>query len=90
MHAASCGDVESTRQLLLKSPALNVQNSYGRTALMIAVERGHREVVELLLAAGADAKVIDIEGFTASHHAHEMGQLEIAKTLFNHQNASGH
>jgi len=56
----------ATVRLLLEHDAgVNLVDDRGRTALMIAAERGHAEVVAALLAAGADATVRDAEGKTA-------------------------
>ncbi len=41
----------------------------GRTALMTAAQRGHAEIVSLLLAAGADPLAKDLEGLSATELA---------------------
>ena len=40
-----------------------------RTALQVAAHEGHREIVILLLDAGADAKMQDEDGDSAYHYA---------------------
>lgn len=44
---------------------VNWQNRVGKTALMLATERGHTRVVEELLIAGADNSIQDKKGHTA-------------------------
>lgn len=45
---------------------LNAQNTRGRTALHEAAARGHREIMGLLVDAGADVAIRDREGKTAA------------------------
>jgi len=47
----------------------------------------HRRIVELLLAAGADAALADGDGVTALAHARRRGYTEIAAIL---QRAGAH
>ena len=54
---------------------------YGRTALMIAAAAGHGDVVALLLEAGADVNVTDLEGSTALSPARNSGNLDVAAQL---------
>jgi len=54
---------------------------YGRTALMIAAAAGHGEVVDLLIEAGADVNLADLEGSTALSLARNSGNLDIAARL---------
>jgi ankyrin repeat protein len=56
----------TVRLLLAKGAQLDLADNRGRTALMIAAERGHAEVVTQLLAAGADRKLRDRDGKTAA------------------------
>lgn len=53
IRAASAGHIETVRALLAGGAEVNANDRYERTALMIAKEKGHTEVVELLKAAGA-------------------------------------
>ena len=48
--------------LLAGNAALDLADNRGRTALMIAAERGHRNIVEALLKAGSDPSLKDRDG----------------------------
>jgi ankyrin repeat protein len=51
--------------LLARGADLTARDDRGRTALMIAAQRGHKHIVELLLDHGADRTMADNEGKTA-------------------------
>ncbi|NXB30160.1 KANK3 protein, partial [Eulacestoma nigropectus] len=53
----------------------------GQTALMLAVSHGRQEMVEALLACGADVNLQDEEGSTALMCACEHGRMETVKLL---------
>ena len=53
MGAAVNGDSEIVQALLAKGAKVNEKNKDGKTALRIAEENGHTEIVELLKKAGA-------------------------------------
>lgn len=53
----------------------------GQTALMLAVSHGRQEMVEALLACGADVNLQDEEGSTALMCACEHGRLETVRLL---------
>jgi len=72
--------------LLINADAkLDAQNSKGETALMLAANRGHIEVVRCLIAANADLNIQDEHGRTALIKAvnHSVGRREIAQLLIN-------
>jgi ankyrin repeat protein len=54
-------------KLLLAQPGIKLDqtNDDGDTALMVAAENGHAEIVEMLLAAGANVSITDEAGETA-------------------------
>lgn len=61
--------VAAVKLLLDRGASLDVADNRGRTALMIAAERDHPEIVTLLLDAGADAGLADRDGMTAGQLA---------------------
>lgn len=54
MYAADGGSVESVTLLLNVGANVNDVNKDKKSALMLACEKGHTAVVDLLLKAGAD------------------------------------
>ncbi len=55
--AAAAGDMERVGQLIRDKVPLDAQDSQGRTALLMDVERDHVEVARALIAAGASVNV---------------------------------
>lgn len=85
--ASERGHVGYVRELL-RATDIDVDhvNRLGWTALLEAVilgdgGRAHREIVELLLAAGAMPELPDADGVTALEHAERRGFAEIAALL---------
>jgi glutaminase len=60
-------------------PKLNDSADPG--ALSVAAANGHRDVVEILLSAGADVSVVDREGRMPEDHAEREGHGEVAAML---------
>jgi ankyrin repeat protein len=60
---------------------INAKASDGRTALMLASDNGHKEIVELLLKNGADIEAKDSHGWTALMWASYHGRKEIVEFL---------
>ncbi len=85
--AAERGHVEMVRALLARTDVeVDHVNDLGWTALLEAVVLGsggpaHREIVRLLIAAGADRSIGDNEGVTALEHARARGYAAIASLL---------
>ncbi len=84
--AAHLGRVEVVRRLIAAGAPLDHVNSLGWTALMEAVVLGdggpdHRQVVRLLVEAGADRSIADRDGVTPLAHARARGYTEIAALL---------
>jgi hypothetical protein len=57
--AARDGDVAGFRNFIKGGASLNATDRAGHTALVIAAEMGHVDIVKLLLAAGADPNITD-------------------------------
>lgn len=80
LHLAA--DEHTVSTLLRKGAYKDVLDNKGRTPLMKAAERGHKPVVEALLAAGANFNIRSKEdGFSALHHAARKGDKEIVFAL---------
>lgn len=84
-YAAWRNNRKMVETLLAKKLDVNFQckggGSSGQTALMGAVKGGHRKLVELLIAHGADLSLTDNKGHTALDYADENGQEELITYL---------
>ncbi|CAB1120625.1 unnamed protein product [Ectocarpus sp. CCAP 1310/34] len=68
---------------------LEVVNLRGRTPLHTACIGGHIRVVELLLAAGADANAFDNAGFSPLHRCAQSSDLHSARALLDRNKGGG-
>lgn len=75
MDAAANGEVDKVNEILEKRPNLVYgQNVEGNTALHVAAENGHTEMLKLLVEKGARLNATNAMGHTAleaAEHAHE-------------------
>lgn len=62
-------------------PSSSIFLQAGQTGLMLAVSHGRMDMVQALLAHGADVNIQDDEGSTALMCASEHGHVEIVKLL---------
>lgn len=53
IEAAKAGDTAIVEQELKQGADVNAKSKKGTTALMVAAERGHTEIVDILKRAGA-------------------------------------
>ena len=60
---------------------MEASNSAGKTALLLAAEAGHSEIVSLLLSSGAIVNVQDQDGCTPLHMAAYGGHQEVVRKL---------
>ena len=67
--------------MLAAKADVNAKNNVGYTALMIASQNGHLEVVQALLAAKADANAKMADNVTALIYASQNGHLEVVRAL---------
>ena len=86
--AASMGDVVGAESLIAAGEDVNTisdvsGNTYSRTALMVASREGHRDIVELLLANGANLHTEWFSDQTALGFASEEGHVEIVRLLLS-------
>jgi uncharacterized protein len=84
--ASERGHVDYVRRVVSTGIDVNHVNDLGWTALLEAVILGdggpaHREIVRILLAAGADPGIADKDGVTARDHARAKGFAAMAKLL---------
>jgi len=88
-EAARKGDVAAVTSLLDQGADVNAKFRYGTTALFKASERGHTDVVKVLLARGADATVKDtFYSATAMTWALQNDHFEVVRALLE-KDASG-
>jgi len=65
LRATDVADVARVKQLIAQGANVNAHDEHGRTALMSAVRKGQREIVRMLLDAGADPNLQTSYGATA-------------------------
>ena len=83
-QAATDGNIEAVKQHLADGVDVNAKDDeYGATSLHITVEYGYKEIVKLLIDAGADVHEKDKNGSTPLHDAALNGQKEIAELLID-------
>ncbi|XP_006454696.1 hypothetical protein AGABI2DRAFT_182670 [Agaricus bisporus var. bisporus H97] len=76
-------DVRGIEDLLKIVPNLNLNemDEYGYTPLHLAADRGHIDVVKLLLSKGVDKSIKDPDDMTALELAHCVGNEDIISAL---------
>ena len=82
---AACGHEKLVKELLRRKASLEMQNSIGRTALMLCVN--HPSIVRLLLRAGARTDVREYVGSrrTALALAKSVGDAECIRLIEEHE-----
>jgi len=79
--AATEGDIEKVKSLLAEIPELvNAEDDDEKTPLQYAAEAGHKDIVELLIARGADVNAKVTDG-APLHYAAHFGHKDIAELL---------
>jgi len=85
MAAAIIGGQEAmVRMLLQRGASVNLQSSYGATALMYAALNGHTTIVQALLDAKADSSLQATSGNTALTLAEHQKHIATAQLLQQH------
>ena len=80
--SAFLGHTGTVRYLVgLPQVELNDRGAYGKTALQCAVEKNHQDIMQVLIAAGADIDTKDKDGSTPLLTACESGLLHVVKRL---------
>ncbi len=86
LDAARAGNRASVVALLDTGVNVNTANKYGVSALGFAAERGHFDIVQLLVERGADVNVVDsFYGSRPVDFALRGGHLNIAVYLLEHK-----
>ena len=86
LDAARMGDRARVAALLDNGVSVNTSNKYGVSALGFAAERGHFDIVRLLVARGADVNAVDsFYGSRPVDFALRGGHLNIAVYLLEHK-----
>ena len=82
--AAIRGDINKLRELLVAGVDPNMKDQTGITPLMLAAQKGHKEIVEYLITQGADINAKTKTGFTALFNPCFQGNIELATLLISH------
>ena len=85
MNAINGNDIGQVKQLINEGVDVNQLEPNGDAPLIMAAYKGHSEIVNILLQAGADTTVVD-PGMkaTALHAAAYAGRTEAAQLLINY------
>ena len=90
LEAVTAGNNEAVEFLLqLETVNIDHTNEEGKTALMLACERGHEDIVHSLLSAGANVNIQDNKGSTALMIASAYNHISIIHMLLQ-ANANPH
>uniref|UniRef100_A0A1X7TF48 Uncharacterized protein n=1 Tax=Amphimedon queenslandica TaxID=400682 RepID=A0A1X7TF48_AMPQE len=90
LEAVTAGNNEAVEFLLqLETVNIDHTNEEGKTALMLACERGHEDIVHSLLSAGANVNIQDNKGWTALMIASEHNHISMIHMLLQ-ANANPH
>ena len=86
MNACRSGDLERVKVLIKEGIDVDMRlHKGGRTGLALAVQKNQPQVVEFLLACGADESIVGgAGGKTALIRAAELGNIQITKMLVDH------
>lgn len=88
-EAVRKGDLAAVTTLLDKGADVNAKFRYGATALFKAAERGHTDIVKLLLGRGADVTVKDtFYNATAMTWALDNNHVEVVRLLLEKDSSS--
>ena len=75
------GRVQAMESLLARGISVNARDWNGTTALIVAVQIGHEDMVARLLDLGANPELVDINGLTALQYAKQLGHGQIEPLL---------
>ena len=83
MFAVRAGDLASAEMLVAAGADVNIESAYGISATALAAHSNHANLVELLLASGADPNASE-GGYTALHAAILRGNERAVRALLVH------
>ncbi|XP_048250449.1 serine/threonine-protein phosphatase 6 regulatory ankyrin repeat subunit A-like [Haliotis rufescens] len=85
LHVACLGGhVDMVKYVLSRKVAeINGRGQYGRTPVMSAAEKGHRQVFDLLVTQGADVSLVDDDGDNILHVACLGGHVDMVKYVLS-------
>ncbi|XP_067661682.1 ankyrin repeat domain-containing protein 50-like [Haliotis asinina] len=85
LHSACLGgDVEVVKYVLSENMLnINSREQCGRTAVMLAAENGHKDLVVVLADNGADVSLVDRTGDNILHCACRGGGVEVVKYILS-------
>ncbi len=83
IRAVMSKNIDMIKQYLMDNRDLNITNSNGETALMLASKNGYFDIVIFLVASGADINIKNNQNKTALKFAVESGNLAIIKFLLS-------
>ncbi|XP_048250455.1 ankyrin repeat domain-containing protein 50-like isoform X2 [Haliotis rufescens] len=89
LHVACLGGhVDMVKYVLSQKVAdMNGRGTYGRTPVMMAAEKGHRQVCDLLVREGADVSLVGVDRNNILHMACLGGHVDIVKYVLSQQDA---
>ncbi|HEV2600832.1 MAG TPA: ankyrin repeat domain-containing protein [Candidatus Babeliales bacterium] len=85
LELVSTGNIDEVRRILPLIVAVDFAPNQ-QTALMIAAEKGYKEIVELLLLAGASGDKRNIQGLSSADIARDAHHEDIALLIENRDN----
>ena len=82
--AAATGNLNAIKQYLMTGANVNTKNKFGVSALQLAITRGYKQIVELLISEGAKIDDALMDGSTLLDSAILNDDKEIVDILRNH------
>ncbi|XP_046375805.2 ankyrin repeat domain-containing protein 50-like [Haliotis rufescens] len=83
-YAAKEGNLQLVKKLLSEGRTdIESIGEYGRTAVMLAAEKGHRVVFDVLVNAGGDMTVVDDDGNNILHLACLGGNVDMVRGVLS-------
>ena len=83
VDTAKNGFIVAAQYIIKVLRDVNIKDENGNTALHLASFCGHRQIVKMLLDAGADVNYSEVDGYTALHYASYSGHRQIVKMLLD-------